>query len=488
MKKKNHAVQNAGSTVTAAETGFRLPVILRNLKKYFLPWLILAVLAAGIVVGKNIIFSTEVQALEVTICFNYKGIEAGLDPNGCEFETSSIKNDQCVKDALVTLGHSEDLMETVQNSIFIDGIVANTAIDKITAYKSLYSSASTAASGAWVEAMHDDTYHPTQYRVSFNYGVTGLEGDEAADLLNQILANYQNYFFETYGYSESIGESVLSVSFDDYDYLIALDMYSSTLSSLERYVDTLAANDPSQFRSAATGYSFSDLSDAIQLIRSVDIDTLTSYILNNGIISDKEVMVSYYNYRVDNLTRTKKNLTERLESVQSSIDTYQKDAILIYDGAESDSTSVTEATQTYDDLINQKLQLQESTSYYDRQLTTYKERLKSITQTKNKASESEIAYTQERVAALQEKVAALVEDVKLTADDYFENEKFTNAFSIAAPANSSLVQFIKSVINESMREIIIIELIFLTIYLAISILFCFPICKKLRKNKKTAAQ
>lgn len=488
MKKKNQTNPTKGNAYAASRNGFCISSILHNMKKYFLPWLIVSVLAAGITIGKNVFFSSDIQSLDVTICFNYNGIESGLDPNGCEFDTNAIKSDKCVTDALSALGYPADLMETVQNNIFIDGIVANTAIDKITAYKSVYDSADKAASGAWIETIHDATYHPTQYRVSFNYSNTDLDGDAAAELLNKILENYQNSFLETYGYSEAISESVLAVDFEDYDYLIALDMYSSTLESLENYVNRIAANDPSQFRSSATGYSFTDLADAISLIRSVDIDTLTSYILNNGVISDKDMMLSYYNYRIDNLTRSRDNVTERLTSIQESISAYQKDAVLIYDGTENGSTSITETSQTYDNLINQKLSLQETLNYYERQLANYEERLKSITQTKNKATEAEMTYAAERVTALQEKVTALTENIKLTADDYYENEKFTNAFSIVAPAESSIVQFLKSVINESMRLIIIAELILLTIYLFVSVLACFPACRKLSRKKKAAAQ
>ena len=239
MKKKNPTIQAEGAAASSRAEGFSLSSVLHNLKKYFLPWLIVSVLAAVSVTGLNIIFSSDVEALDSTISFNYTGIEEGLDPNGCEFDTNAIKSDQVVTEALTEMSLSADLKETVQNSIFIDGIVADSAIEKIIQYDSVYNASGTNGT-TWMESMRDTSYHPTQYRVSFNYSNTGLSGDDAAALLNKILEKYQIYFFQTYGYSESISQSLLSVSDDDYDYLIALDMYSSSLSSLENYIDLIA--------------------------------------------------------------------------------------------------------------------------------------------------------------------------------------------------------------------------------------------------------
>lgn len=484
MKKKNNTVQIKEGSVLENSTGFCLSSVLRNLKKYFLPWLILAVLSVVVTVGANIFFSKDVDAISSTISFNYNGIEAGLDPNGCEFDTDAIKNDRIVSDALSAMGLSGDLLETVQNGIFIDGIVSNSAIDKITQYDSIYDSATTSSSGAWIESIRDTSYHPTQYRVSFNYNSTGLSGDDAAELLNRILENYQTYFFETYGYSEAVSHAVLSVGNSAYDYLITLDMYNSTIRSLEDYTDRIASEDQSQFRSSVTGYSFSDLADALGLIRSVDIDTLTSYVLNNGVISDKEMMVSYYNYRIDNLTRARKNMAERLDSVQSSIETYQKDAVIIYDGGDSSTASITETSQTYDNLIHQKIQLQAKVSYYNQQISDYKDRLTAINKVKSDSSASEKAYVEEQLQALEGKIKTLIDNVKATTDDYYENEKFTNAFSIITPASYSFTQYLKSVIEESMRFIIIAEFVFLTIYLFVSIAACFSFGKKKKASVK----
>ncbi len=479
MKKKNNTTSSP-KTISSAAADFRLSSVLHHMKKFFLPWLIIAALAAALIVSLNIFLSPEVASVSATVSFNYSGIEEGLAPNRCEFDVDTIKSDKLVTESLQSLGLSTDLTEEVQHSLFFDGIVSSSIVNKAIQYNSIYNGKS---SSRWVEDIRDTSYHPTQYKVTFNYSKTGLDGKTAAGLLNRILENYQKYFLEIYGYSEAVSESLLSIDDMGYDYLITLDMYSSSLTSLENYVDRMAADDTVQFRSSATGHSFSDLADALALIRSVDIDTLTAYILNNGIISNKDMMVSYYTYHMENLERGKKNVVERLTSIKKSIDIYQKDTIMIYDSADDNTASVTETSETYDDLINRKIQLQASVADYDRQIAYYKERLEVIDETKGNAAQAENDYVAQRIAALKTKITKLTEDIKTTADEYYETVKFTNAYSIITPAAHSAMGYLMSVVNESMRLIIIIELVLITIYLFLGVWMSIPHTKKNNGSK-----
>lgn len=487
MKKENNVKfeKNAGKKKKSflRTDGLTLSSVFFNLKKLFLPWVITAALSAGIIVGSQVFISPDVDALSAVISFNYDGIEKGLDPNNCEFDVNIIKNDSIISEALSIEGLSADILDSVQKGLFIDGLVSSEAVKAVTERSSMYTSSSI----SWTAAIENTSYHPTQYKVSFNYTETGLTGDQAASLLNRILECYSSHFIETYGYSETIANSVLSVDFDNYDYLIALDMYSTKLDSLADYIDSLSADDPSQFRSEKTGYSFSDISNAVSMLRTVDIDTLVSYILNNCAISDKDMILSYYNYRINNLERYKTSAEERLKSIEDSIKAYKKDAVVIYNNDGTGTSSVSETSDAYDNMFQQKLYYQNVISSYDVSITNFKDRVESIKKLSGSAANEHKVYVDERIAALTEKTAALTDSLKITADEYFENEKFSHAISVISPAEYSFVNFIKSVVNESMRLLVIAELLLLTIYLFISIIACLgklPI----RKNDKSKAK
>lgn len=468
MKKNNKAQNTKKKTSRMRTDGFHLTALLHNLKKLFLPWLTVSVLSVFLIVGSNLFFSNEVDSVSATISFYYNGIEEGFDPNGCEFDKTAIKDEKVILEALNDMNLSEDILESVQNGIFIDSVVSTSAINNITSYNSIYDS----DSSSWIESMKDSSYHPTAYSVSFNYSNTSLDGNSAAELLNLILEKYKMSFFNTYGYNESVSDSVLSVDFSNYDYLIALDMYSSKLISLENYVDTLSSDDKAQFRSETTGYSFSDLTNSIKLIRTVDVDTITSYILNNGVISDKKMILSYYNFRLDNLKRQKQNTVERLNSTTTSIKDYQKDSIVIYDGSVANATSITETSEVYDNLIQEKIQLQDTVSLYESQITDYTDRINKINNASSSTSDSKKKYVESQIQKLTDKSTELIDNIRLTANDYYSNVKFTNAVSITSPASYSFSQYIKSAVNESIRMLVITELTLMSFYFFAAIVFC----------------
>ncbi|MBQ8724884.1 MAG: hypothetical protein IJY74_04340, partial [Oscillospiraceae bacterium] len=411
--------------------GLKLSSILYNVKKLFLPWIIVSVLIMCGIVCANIIVSPDIDTISSTISFNYSGIEKGLDPNGCDFDVNSMKNDTVISQALEASGLSAELLDDVKTSIFIDGMVSSTAINSISSYTSKYDS----SYSSWTENIRDSSYTPTQYRVTFKFNKTGLDGNQAADLLNSIIESYQAYFIDTYGYNEAISDSVLSLDFDNYDYLIALDMYDTKLGSLEKYINAIAADDSKQFRCDETGYSFSDISSAVSLIRSVDIDTLTSYIINNGVISDKDMILSYYEYRLDSLERLRTNAKERLASVNESIEIYKKDAVVIYGAGGAGTTSVTDSSDAYDNMVQQKIDLQNTISDYTSYITNFTERIETIKKMSGSASKTHKTYVDERIAALTGRVNTIAEDLKITADDYFENEKVTYAVESISPAD-----------------------------------------------------
>ncbi len=466
MKKNNKLNRKNRRIMT---DGFCVKAILNNLKTLFLPWIIIAVVSFTAIVGANILFSNNVDSVSATVSFYYNGIENGLDPNGCEFDKTEITDSKLVSEVLSEMNLSSEYLEQVKNGIFVDSIISTSAIDKIGSYQSIYNS----NDNNWTEALKDSSYHPTTYNVSFNYNQIGLNGKKAAELLNLLLEKYQKNFFEKYGYNESVCNSVLSIDFNSYDYLIALDMYSSNLSSIEGYINNLAENDKSQFRSNVTGYSFSDLADSVRLIRSVDIDTLTSYILNNGVISDKSMILSYYDYRLDNLKRQKQNATERLNSTLKSINDYQKDSIIVYNNSSENAKTITETSDIYDSLIQNKLQLQGNISNYDTKISDYTDRLAAINKSSANASDSKKKYVESQIESLTNKTEKLIENIKNTANDYFETEKFSNAVTINSHAEYSTMNYIKSALNESIRMIIIFELFLISIYFFLAVAFSF---------------
>ena len=119
-----------------------LSSILSHLKKYFVIWLVFAIIA-GVVATAFSGFKTLVAKPSITalVSFTYKGVEKGLDPAGRTFDVNSIKSPTVIEGALSSLDIDIENLDNIRKNISIDGIIPEDAVNRITAYKNIYETA-----------------------------------------------------------------------------------------------------------------------------------------------------------------------------------------------------------------------------------------------------------------------------------------------------------------------------------------------------------
>lgn len=460
--------------------------IFRMLKKYFLIWLVTAVVAGVLTLtGTAVLSSDQHKNLTALISFTYDGIDKGLDPAGNDFNVnSSIKNPTVIEAALTELGQPLELLEDVRQGIRIEGIIPSDAYDRIVTYKSVYENAQSGALTA-AQAMLDVDYFPTQYTIYFNYAKTELSSSDAVQLFNTMLECYRDYFFDTYGYNKALGSAVAALDYTDYDYAEAIDVFDTTLTTLGNYVNNLSSDDTTRFRSVETGYSFADLTEAIKAVRNMDLEILSSYITVNNVTKDKDSLITYYQYRIDSLTRQKTIAEETLATITDTINSYEKDTVMIFgNGTENTDTQYTQASAEYDNLIQKKVSAQTDVSTTTQQINFYNQRIDAL-KGKSTASEEKIEKVETDLVKLNEKVNTLIDSVNKTANEYYENVSFANAYNILVPASSSTTSSIKSIIFGAMVPVLIIEALLLVVYICIA--FIMAIIAEYKKKNAAAA-
>ena len=109
-------------------------------------------------------------------------------------------------------------------------------------------------------------------------------------------------------------------------------------------------DDTSRFRASSTGFSFADLYQAIQTLRTVDLDIISSYVTVNTVTKDKDTLLDYYNYQIEKLVRERSVAQEKLGSINESIANYEKDTIIIY-GDMQETSQYTQASEQYDKMV-----------------------------------------------------------------------------------------------------------------------------------------
>ena len=458
--------------------------IFRQMKRYLLVWIVLAAVLAMLTTSFVFLFSGRIVTSSITalVSFNYSGIESGKAPDGSTFDVNKIKSPNVIENALDDVGESSSLSENIRSNISIKGIIPDDALDKISLYQSVYSQGGSAALDA-VNSLLAIGYYPSYYVINFDYAAAGITIDDGKKILDRILENYQDYFFRTYGYNEALGSSVVAVDYKDYDYPEAVDVFDSTLDSLKQYVQKLSNDDTTNFRSNETGYTFSDLLTTIDTVKSADLDALSSYITINNITNDKEMLLTYYQYRIDEMERERKVSQSELDSVTNSINEYEKDTLLVFgngNGAENGETTYQQASEKYDELINQKIEIQDSVSRCSQRIEYYKDRISAMNENSGtvKVDSEEV---EKELSSLYDKIKDLIDVTNKTADEYYETVTFANVYNILVPATGNAPQVTAGGLA---MPILIIEAVLFVVYLGVSFIRAIVLDNRASKEKK----
>lgn len=448
------------------EVVISLSGIMRKLKKYFLPWVIVAVLVAVSLLGVTAVKSfTAKPPLTALVSFTYSGIEKGLDPAGSSFDANTLKSPEIIEGALTELDMGIEKVEKIRQNVKISGVIPSDAIDRLTTYSSLMNQVTNGSLSA-AQALLETSYYPTQYKVEFSYGSTGLSKDDAVQVMNTMLDKYRDYFYKTYGYNKSLGAAVSTINYADYDYIEAVDLFRSTLNTLSKYLRDLSNSDKTHFRSV-TGYTFDDLYQSVQTISSIDLDKITSYVTSNNLTNDKSASIAYYDYRIEDLNRQKDAITEELNAVKAATAEYQKDVLLVMQGTDGAGSQVTQGSEKYDSLVQQNVNLSAQLAETKRDIGFYTSR-KSALEKAPAGSQELASKVEEQLAKLDTKVKDLVKLTQDTSDEYFKTVEFANAYNVLVPAVNSSTDTLMVIIKSSLKPIIIAELLLFVVYAAIA--------------------
>ncbi|MBR5370998.1 MAG: lipopolysaccharide biosynthesis protein [Oscillospiraceae bacterium] len=468
------------------EVVISIAAIVRKLKKYFLVWFLVAIVIGGTLLGASIAMTTtSVTPVKALVSFSYDGIEKGKNPDGTDFRPETLKNPSVVEKALAECGLDRTLLETVRQDIVIEGIYPDDVIDRLTGYHSIFEQATSSASALTAaREIMDTTWTSTQYRVSFKYKEAGLNRSDAVQLINAILEHYKEYFYSKYGVNNALGVSLGATGYEDYDYAEAVDVFSTTLTSLNRYVNTLASDDSTQFRSSVTGYTFADLSAAIKNVQNLDLAIISSYLTVNNITKDKERVAAYYNNRIDELKRQQTVYEKQLATIEDAIANYTKDQVFVFGDGGNINTQSSIASDQYDKMIRQRINVTSDLASAIERVNYYEDRLEALRKPVI-GSQDKVEKIESDLKKVNDKTKELITLVEDTAKDYYENVSLADAYSILVPANSSTISSISTGVKNVKYPLVGIEVVAMMIYLGVA--FIQAIVEETKKRKEALA-
>lgn len=204
---------------------------------------------------------------------------------------------------------------------------------------------------------------------------------------------------------------------------------------------------------------------------------------------DKKNLIANYKFKIEDLKRSKIISEEQLKAVSETIEVYEKNSILIFSNAtDAANASLTQSSDTYDNLITQKIEAQANLSACEQNIKRYEERIKSLENGASTAADKELIDAE--LKKISGKIDTLINTVNETASEYYEKVLFSNAYTVLTPASTSVTGTLKAAVSDSVDNIFMFELILAALYVTVSVAFALiktpMLTKKFagRKNRR----
>lgn len=428
--------------------------IWRQIKRLFAFWLCLAVgigsfSGAASLLLQNFVVTKETKAL-ITLADN-------------RYDVNKIKSPAVIEDAFNEMGLDVNELKRFQDAVTIHSVIPGDTYERMSMYYNMLEKNSNATD--ILDALLNTSYQSSQYVISFDYASADVGAEEGIAFLNQLLRAYQDYCAFHYNYNTPLNNPLNMIDYHEYDYPEAVNIFATALDNISAYLSSLNSGAGASFRSTKTGFTFQDLSRILSVLRDVNLDRISSYIVIHSISTyDAETEISYYEWLIENLTQKRAVERTRLNSLTASIDAYEKDSLIVI--ASQDGGSVVSGSQSinsnYDDMIERKLAAQASISSYTRSISYYERVIEGFRESGASSNPDDVAKVNEYLGILNDGVNQLIRNVSLTANEYYEKVAFSNEIRVLVPA---VVEEIPLISTFAIKLVLVVEFVLFALYL-----------------------
>ncbi len=337
--------------------------------------ILLIVCVIGLVSGllQYLVFNPSRSYTSASYEFLYDGASKGLDPNGEVFDPIDFVTEDVISESLSNLGYeSKYEAKDILTNLSVKAYVPKGILKQITSYDSLVDT-----EGATTEIL-SNSYHATRYSfILYNDFDKKLSKDKVNELLEEIIKNYTNAFYECYKNNYDLtnyGEALPDID-DAADYIYQVQSLSTKFSLLSKYANELY-NRHNEF--SYNNLSFRDISLKCSSIVSNDVAKINYSINLNALSKDLNRLKDYYNYKILDLNYYKVKYESDLASLTSIVNSYKKDSTIYISSGDSVIKVDSNSASTYDALLQRKLSLSASIENIKTRINDYTNRLADI--------------------------------------------------------------------------------------------------------------
>jgi len=217
-------------------------------------------------------YNNNLRIARTVLSLDYEEASQGLAPNRTRFNIYEIR--------------SREVMEQLIEYAGLEGETTPDELSKCIGVKATHNKS---VSGSV-------NYISTSFVISFT-GKGSVWKRSAEDMLSLLCKAYREYFVEHYGFNHSIlSFDANDLKFND-EYLMMVDLLELKGNQLEKYVQ-IRKRESKNYADPNTGITFSELEQRAKNFYTYDIENLRSYVIENGIVSDKLALKPMLNYKI----------------------------------------------------------------------------------------------------------------------------------------------------------------------------------------------
>lgn len=370
-------------------------------------WVIVIITFLGLLVSFSIGYIVGVNNSRVTtiVEFQWDGISKGEYPDGQRFDYGSAIDGSIINQVLEDVG-SDLTITDIQQNLTVTPIVPDNVIE--------------AAEKAFLQNI-SFTYYPTSFKLSLDYRGLGITKESGLNIVNLIIDTFRDSFERKY-----IDRTViLDYSNEDltsYDYIESHEILSSQTQLIKNAISNVMP-EGNDFISSQLGISFNDILVRVNLLESIELNNMESRINNYLLSKDADLLITIYEYRVEQLEY---NLAEK-EDIETELQllitnyTGGTSTIIIPGMASEDQVMVEPYLNSlYENLVSTQADI----ASYEQDIAFYNLRIDrlngddptfSVTQAKQA---EEIIKVEESITSSASIISNIVEDTNILLTEY----------------------------------------------------------------------
>ena len=408
-----------------------------NLLRYLSKWkyLIFIVCVLGaLLVYKYAMYNQEYTASTV-ISYTNSGASKGLTPSGDELDVTEIYSAAVITNVLEDLNLNIGA-DAIRSKCRVEGI---TPPDEETKKEAL------------LEQGEEYEYFPTDYVVSFSVG-SEYNQDFARTVLDSIIKNYFATYGEKYINQQTLPNNNVRGTDGQYDYIERAEILDAWTQNISDYLAAKKETQPN-YRSAATGYSFTDLYEIYQSYMDYDLPQIYSLILEQEVTEDRDTLIKKYQSDISTYELDLQNMQTKIDDLNDLITKYSnknKEGAEYHFGTQAeegnnssdyilkdvyedfDDEAQVSSQTTYDTLIYEYVDLETEKEKLQVDLDHKKKILSVFTDGMESEDKSNTQTIEESLDELSKKLDEMYSIVSDTVDEY---NQYVGAYNVSTLAS-----------------------------------------------------